>query len=375
MKKKIAIVDNSIGTTGAFLSIFNYVQYSSDRFNYTFFIPKDSTVNGRLEKGEIRYHRLPFLEISKSLYSLIRYPFVLFKNAQSFKRLTSSEEIDLVHINDFYNLVPILSKALGAKYKLITHVRFMPDRFPSLLQKIWINLHLRYSEKIICVSNAVQKQLPKHDKIIRIYDHLPTKIGADQAKPTNTKIKLLYLAHYMVGKGQDYAIKAFHKAYIEFKNMELKFVGGDMGLEKNSNFKKQLIQEVKNRGLEKAVSFHEETEDTQGEMRKADIFLNFSESESFSMTTLEALNLGVPVIVSNSGGPAELFENERSGLLVENRNIDKMAKAIVQLATNDSLKASFSKNGTKYVQQKFSLKNSFDELIKLYNKSFEHENL
>ena len=179
----------------------------------------------------------------------------------------------------------------------------------------------------------------------------------------------------MVGKGQDYAIKAFHKAYIEFKNMELKFVGGDMGLEKNSNFKKQLIQEVKNRGLEKAVSFHEETEDTQGEMRKADIFLNFSESESFSMTTLEALNLGVPVIVSNSGGPAELFENERSGLLVENRNIDKMAKAIVQLATNDSLRDSFSKNGTKYVQQKFSLKNSFDELIKLYNKSFEHENL
>ena len=55
--------------------------------------------------------------------------------------------------------------------------------------------------------------------------------------------------------------------------------------------------------------------------------LNFSESESFSMTCLESLYYGTPLIATDSGGPAELFKHGESGHLVPNRDVQAMAKA------------------------------------------------
>ena len=117
-------------------------------------------------------------------------------------------------------------------------------------------------------------------------------------------------------------------AHARNPNLRLHFVGGDMGMVKNQEFRPELEAPQQAAGLAEAVHFDGFAADTEAAMKAHDIVLNFSEAESFSLTCLDALYYGVPLIATDCGGPAELFENGRSGLLVPNRNVPAMAEAI-----------------------------------------------
>jgi glycosyltransferase involved in cell wall biosynthesis len=106
--------------------------------------------------------------------------------------------------------------------------------------------------------------------------------------------------------------------------------------------------------------------DTEAKIKAADIVLNFSESESFSLTCLDALFFGTPLIASDCGGPAELFEPERSGLLVPNRDVPAMSAAIVRLAASAELRQQFVPAGRAYVRQKFAPAHTYQALAALY---------
>lgn len=366
MKKKIAIIDNSTGKTGALVAILSYAEFARDEFEFIFILPADSGAMQLVHSKGYQVIQLPFVELSKNIKNIILYLPFLFLNGLRFKKIIDKHNISLVHSNDFYNLISPLAKVLGAKYKLITHIRFMPDRFPWILKRIWLNLHLKYSEKIICVSNAVKSKLPEKDRIITIYDGLSEDVIKKESTDHNPIIKMLYLSHYIPGKGHDLALKAFELAFKKNQNLRLEFAGGDLGLSKNREYRKSLEKITRDKGLTKVIKFSGEIENTSAKMIDADIFLNFSESESFSMTIFEALSLGVPVIASDSGGPAELFINGESGFLVKNKNFNKMAEAIILLAEDSHLRTKFSINSVNYVKQKFALENTFFKIKDLY---------
>lgn len=63
------------------------------------------------------------------------------------------------------------------------------------------------------------------------------------------------------------------------------------------------------------------------EMQQADVLVHFSQYENLPCVVNEALCCGLPVISSNVGGIAELV-NDSNGILVENENIDQLAKAM-----------------------------------------------
>jgi glycosyltransferase involved in cell wall biosynthesis len=107
-------------------------------------------------------------------------------------------------------------------------------------------------------------------------------------------------------------------------------------------------------------------DDVEKLMKSSDIFLNFSESESFSLTCLEALVYGVPLIASDSGGPGELFEHEQSGLLVPNRDLSAMTAAIVRLSKDQKLRERFALEGRQYVTKKFGIEKSASALTNVY---------
>ena len=94
--------------------------------------------------------------------------------------------------------------------------------------------------------------------------------------------------------------------------------------------------------------------------------LNFSESESFSLTCLDALVYGTPLIASDCGGPAELFEHNHSGILVPNKDVPAMTRAILDLAANENKRRRFSQEGKKFVQEKFKALNTYCKLKALY---------
>ncbi|WKN44440.1 glycosyltransferase family 4 protein [Tunicatimonas pelagia] len=370
LKPTVLIVENSIDTTGAFNSIFNYACYAQTEYRFLFILPQKSQLVNRVSQAGFAVETLPFREISKKPINLLLYFPTLLINAFRLNKLVREHKADIVHMNDFYNLVGVMAKAAGGKFVLLTHVRFMPNRFPALLVKFWMKLNLVSSEYIICVSEAVKNCLFSHAKLQVIYDCLssfPSPPPRSERKE-NDVIRLLHLAHYIPGKGQDIALNAFAKAYRKNSKLRLRFVGGDMGLDKNKQYIERLKQHAQALEIYPVVEFGEATSNVAEELKKADIFLNFSESESFSMTCLEALASGVPLIATNSGGPAELFEDGESGYLIPNRDAEAGAKAMLLLAEDERIRKRFSQSSISYVRCKFSAENTVRKLANLYAK-------
>ena len=367
-KPTVLIIENSLDITGAFNTIFNYAQYAQRDYRFVFVLPHKSRLLHRVCQAGFEVETLPFREISKRPLDLLLYLPTLFVNDMRLRRIVHKHQAAIVHVNDFYNLVGIGAKALGGQFALLTHVRFMPDRFPRLLVSSWMKLNLAYSKYIICVSQAVRDCLTEHPKLKVIYDGLAHEVP-DVSHREETKdetIQLLYLAHYIPGKGQDLALETFGRAYQQNPKLKLRFVGGDMGLPKNQRYRAQLMRRAGELGVAHAVTFDGSTSDVSEAFAQTDIALNFSESESFSMTCLEALAAGVPLIATDCGGPAELFEHGESGYLIANRDIEAGQEAMLRLAGDREMRYRFSRNSVSYVSTKFSTENTFKKLADTY---------
>lgn len=368
-RKKILIVDNSIALTGALKAIVSATAHLTSEFDFVYILPTGSSAVSFLQGLNLSYDTLPFVEISKRPLSLIKYlPFLLI-NGLRLKKLAATHNAHIIHLNDFYNLTGIMAIMAGADIKLVTHVRFLPQKFSPIIAKFWANLNLKYANHIICVSEAVRAFFPTTEKVLVIPDpipenekHAPKLISAKNPD----EIHLLYLSNFIMGKGQNFALEAFKIAYQQDHRLRLAFVGGDMGLAKNRFFREELIREVANAGLQKIVGFESFVEDVEARIKAADILLNFSESESFSLTCLDALFFGTPLIASDCGGPAELFQNNISGYLVPNKNVGAMAQAIMALAQDVDKRISFAQAGKVYVRQKFGSEKSYLQLKALY---------
>src|SRR5204862_4093119 len=70
----------------------------------------------------------------------------------------------------------------------------------------------------------------------------------------------------------------------------------------------------------------------------ADVFVFPSTTDTFGNVILEAQACGVPVVVSDSGGPKELVEDKANGLITKSHDVDDFARAIRVLVTNPALR-------------------------------------
>ena len=370
-KPTIIIVDNSYYYTGAFKAILSSVVALSDSYEFVFVFPRKTRIANMVRDNKFKVKTLPFIELSRRPKDVLYYLPVLLINGFALARLVLLYNARIIHVNDFYNLVGTIAKLMVPSVKLVTHIRKLPDSFPFILSCFWLRVHKKFSNQIICVSKAVQNQLRNDYSAILIYDgiqeqekHLPRKSFAQNL----TGVRLLYLGHFIPGKGQDYALESFKIVQKNYKNIRLRFVGGDMGIRKNIEFKKSLQKKAENWGIDNLIEFKEFTSDVEREIKEADIVLNFSESESYSFTCLETLYYGTPLIATDSGGPAELFENKHSGHLVPNRNVNSMVKAILELSSDPKLMQKYSRNSRDYIRKNYKFSTSLMEISHIYNK-------
>ncbi|MEQ1587064.1 MAG: glycosyltransferase family 4 protein [Cyclobacteriaceae bacterium] len=365
---RVLIIENSKAYTGAFKSIFAFSEYLNDRFEFFYCLPSDSKIRTQISKNLIT---IPFLELRRSFWVTILYLPYLFLNSIRIHRFCKRQRISIIHVNDLYNLCGVVIKFLWPSYKVVYHVRLMRGSYVRFFYDVWLRLTLNYADQVICVSNAVKKNIADSyvkAKVTIIYDAIPEHENyPDQIQPPHHEIKLLYLSNYISGKGQKYALRSFKIAQDKLHNCLLVFAGGDMGLEKNKKYKMELLDLSTELGIRDSVQFTDFVSDSELLIKTSDILLNFSESESFSMTCLEAMFYGTPVIASDSGGPAELIENEISGLLVPNRNVNSMAEAIVRLSSDAQLRSRLANSAKLRAKAKFSLKKSAESLAVVYN--------
>jgi glycosyltransferase involved in cell wall biosynthesis len=368
----VLIVDNSVAVTGALNAMRHATGplQASGQWRFAYMLPTGSAGRAVLAADGYVVHELPFVEISRRKGDLLRYVPMLLLNGWRLHRLARRTGASIVHLNDFYNLTGYVAKLLSlGRLRVVTHVRFLPQSLVQPLARTWRWLAGVGASRVVCVSQAVRRYFGPNPKNQVVYDPLPGTerhpVPTHPPRPDGT-IQLLYLSNYTLGKGQDLALAAFQQAYAQDSRLRLRFAGGDMGMAKNQEFRQQLEATAAQAGLGDVVQFGGFVTDVEAAIKTADIVLNFSESESFSLTCLDALFFGTPLIASDCGGPAELFEHERSGLLVPNRDVPAMSAAIVRLAARADLRQQFVPAGRAYVRQKFAPAHTYQSLAALY---------
>lgn len=88
--------------------------------------------------------------------------------------------------------------------------------------------------------------------------------------------------------------------------------------------------------------------------------------ENCSMSVVESLSLGTPVIASDLGGTKELVDNEKNGLIFEAGNRDSLKSAIKKLYNNSELTEKMRAeciNNSSYTVEKYT-----ERLLEIYSK-------
>ena len=121
-------------------------------------------------------------------------------------------------------------------------------------------------------------------------------------------------------------------------------------------------------GLRKHVTLWGFRQDVSSLLRKADFFILSSISEGISLTLLEAMASGLPIVATDVGGNREVVADGTTGLLVPPRSPEQLAGAILQLLNDPARIRQMGIAARQRVEDEFNLRTVVSEYENLYIK-------
>jgi glycosyltransferase involved in cell wall biosynthesis len=88
--------------------------------------------------------------------------------------------------------------------------------------------------------------------------------------------------------------------------------------------------------------------------------------EGVSNSIMESMAFGVPVIATQGGGNPEIVEDGSNGFLIPNNDIAMIKNRLLNLIDNMELWNSMSRQARYTIENRFMLKNTVEEYVKLY---------
>lgn len=87
---------------------------------------------------------------------------------------------------------------------------------------------------------------------------------------------------------------------------------------------------------------------------KKGVFVNPALTEPFGLTLLEASACGLPIVPTNDGGPRDIVENCKNGILVNPVDTKQIRNAVKKIITDNDLWKRFSQNGVVNVRKYYT---------------------
>lgn len=222
--------------------------------------------------------------------------------------------------------------------------------------EIWVQtnraLSLRYSKHInkwICNSKNTQNRIKKYYKKDAKIINPP--INTKDYKSSNQKNYWLSVNRYVKHKRIEMQLSAFKKLPKEnliivasYEKGASQFEDYKNQIEKSKPKNVKILNWVSDKELKKLYS------ECKG-------FITTTRNEDFGMTPIEAMASGKPVIAGNEGGYKETITNNKTGILIDNINSEKLTEAIKKI--NKELKENPNKYKKQCIEQakKFETKN------------------
>jgi len=285
--------------------------------------------------------------------------------------LLKKEKIDVIdgHYEDYGAVVAYLTSILcKTRYVCTCHRSTLGEISGGRRDVIRVAL-----ENANCVmvpshslANDAKKYCPK--KLITVVHNA---VDLNLFKPMNKKVfkrkTILSIGRLDKIKGYEFLLEAMKRVLEINKDVDLLIVG--RGPEEH-NIKKI----AKNLDISDNVIFIDfiPSNDLPVYYSSSEFFALATLCESFGIVFIEAMACGTPVVSTNVGAVPEVVGE--GGILVEPRNPDQLAEAMLKLLNDENLRQELSKKALEQAK-KFSIENRINKIEKIYKKVMQNENL
>jgi glycosyltransferase involved in cell wall biosynthesis len=171
---------------------------------------------------------------------------------------------------------------------------------------------------------------------------------------------VLALGRVVPKKGLDLLVEAFASVAYRHNDVGL-VIGGD------GPARKALVAQVDWLGLAGRVILpgRFDRSEVAWAMSHAEVFVLPSRIEPFGIVVLEAMRVGLPVVISSRGGAPEIVRHEREGLIVDPFDVSELGSAISRLLDDTLLAARLGARARQRVED-FSWSRITDQYLRLY---------
>lgn len=160
-------------------------------------------------------------------------------------------------------------------------------------------------------------------------------------------------------KGIPYALEALRRIHSDFPRAHLVIAGdGEQASE--------LRRLASRLGLADRVHWLGWRADAADLMAAFDVFVLPSLREGFGLVLLEAMSRRLPIVASHVGAIPEIVIDGETGILVEPRNVDELAKAMTRLLNDRALRKYMGLLGAARLEEHFSVERMVDGTIAVY---------
>jgi len=268
-------------------------------------------------------------------------------------------------MNGGMNYPPAFAGAQGrAERSLMWTGRFASDRLNALMPG------KRKAAVLIVANERTRRALPSGlaGEVIEMTENgvdlnlfRPAETATIQAR--SSRPKFVFVGRLIEWKGVDLLLEATARA-IRRHDLELHIVG-------DGSIRPQLESLAAELTIGEQVKFHGFVSQDQCAKLLADFDALVLPSlyECGGAVILEAMAMGLPVIATKWGGPADYLD-DNSGLLIEPDGresfIDGIAGAMVELAQSPALRRKLGQAGRSRVLEEFDWERKIDRILEIY---------
>jgi len=323
--------------------------------------------------NELLYKNLPFLKWLKAVKAIF-----------NILRRTTPDWLIIGEILPLGTASWIVSLFIKHDYCIVLHGLDFALATKSSYKR-WLSKKILLSSKIIICANSytagLVNDLLKNKKTVSIVNP-----GIDKERPLfrqslasslranygmEKDVVLISIGRLVERKGFADVISVLPQVMNEIPNLAYVIVGS--GPEEN-----KLRSMSKDLSLKGKVFFMPGASDEEkwAWLDTSDIFIMPSKNlngdyEGFGIVYLEANLFGKPVIAADNGGVKDAVVDHLNGLLIQTQNLESLALAIKELATNSELRTTLGKQGQNRAINDFNWSKQtslfYDNLKKIYD--------
>jgi glycosyltransferase involved in cell wall biosynthesis len=192
------------------------------------------------------------------------------------------------------------------------------------------------------------------------------KSDSSVTKPANKPVQFVYVGRLIDWKAVDLLLEAFQPVSAK--------TGATLELIGDGALRPELEAQAATLGLSDHVAFTGwlSQVDCALKLQQADGFVLPSLLECGGAVVLEAMAMGLPVVVTNWGGPID-YVDASCGILVDPASQEKfihgLTAAMLQLAESPELRSQMGKAGQQRVLEHFDWERKIDRMIDLYQQT------